>query len=81
MFDKFFLTGQNLFVFYEGITAARITLNNEKIGMLYRNLIISLIRRGTGLSRFQGITYGLWVKRCYTDTLRGQEFYTETIYT
>ena len=25
--------------------------------------------------------YGLWVKGCYTDTLRGQEFYTETIYT
>jgi len=40
-----------------------------------------LIKRKTGLSRFQGITYGLWAKGCYTDTHRGQVFYTETIYT
>ncbi len=31
--------------------------------------------------RFQGITYGLWAKGCYTDTRGGKEFYTETIYT
>ena len=29
--------------------------------------------------RFQGITYGLWVKGCYTEARRGKEFYTETI--
>jgi hypothetical protein len=33
------------------------------------------------VSRFQGITYGLWAKGCYTDTRRDKEFYTETIYT
>ena len=33
------------------------------------------------VSRFQGITYGLWAKGCYTDTRRGQEFYAETVYT
>jgi len=33
------------------------------------------------VSRFQGISYGLWAKGCYTDTRRGKEFYTETIYT
>jgi len=44
-------------------------------------IIRGLIRRRTGLSRFQKITYGLWVKECYTDTRIGQEFYTETIYT
>ncbi len=32
------------------------------------------------VSRFQGITYGLWAKGCYTEARRGQEFYTETIY-
>jgi hypothetical protein len=31
------LTGQNLFVFYEGTTAAGIPLNDEKFGMLYGN--------------------------------------------
>ncbi len=30
-----FLTDQNFFVFYMGTTAAGITLNNEKFGMLY----------------------------------------------
>ena len=39
------------------------------------------IRRRTGLSRFQGITYGLRAKGCYTDTQRGPASYTETIYT
>ena len=33
------------------------------------------------VSRFQGITFGLWAKGCYTDTRRGLESYTETIYT
>ncbi len=33
------------------------------------------------VSRFQGIAYGLWAKGCYTEARRGQEFYTETIYT
>jgi hypothetical protein len=33
------------------------------------------------VSRFEGITYGLWAKGCYTDTRRGKEFYTKTIYT
>jgi len=68
-------------VFFEGTAAAGITLNDEKFGMLYGNQIRDLIRRRTGLSRFQGITYGLWAKGCYTDTRRGKEFYTETIYT
>ncbi len=45
--------------------------------MLYGNHIRSLIIRRTGLSRFQGITYGLWAKGCYTDTRRGLESYTE----
>ena len=50
-------------------------------GMFCGNHIRDLIRRRTGLSRFQGITYGLWAKGCYTDTRIGKEFYTETIYT
>ncbi len=29
----------------------------------------------------KGITYGLWAKGCYTDTQKGLESYTETIYT
>ena len=33
------------------------------------------------VSRFQGITYGLWAKWCYTHTRRGQEFCRESIYT
>ena len=49
--------------------------------MLYGHHIRGLIRRRTGPSRFQGITYGLWAKGCYTETRRGQESYTETIYT
>ena len=56
-------------------------MNDERLGMLYGNHIRSLIRRGTGLSRFQGITYGLRAKGCYTDTQRGPASYTETIYT
>jgi len=39
LFVKSFLTGQNSFVFYEGIVAAGITLNDEKFGMLYGNHI------------------------------------------
>ncbi len=70
-----------MFVFYEGTTAAGIPLNDEKFGVLYENYIRGLIRRRTGLSPFQGIAYGLWAKECYTDTRRGKEFYTETIYT
>ena len=31
--------------------------------------------------RFQGITYGLRAKGCYTEARRGKEFYTENIYT
>jgi len=33
------------------------------------------------VSCFQGITYGLWAKGCYTETRRGKEFYMEDIYT
>ncbi len=29
------------------------------------------------VSRFQGITYGLWAKGCYTEARRGKEFYRE----
>ena len=67
-------------MFFEGTEAARISLNDEKLGMLCGNHIRDLIRRRTGVSRFQGITYGLRAKGCYTDTRRGQEFCTETIY-
>jgi len=74
-----FLTNQDLFVFYEGTTAAGITLNDEKFGMLCGNYIRGLIRRRTGLSRFQGITYRLWAKGCYNEARRSQEFYTETM--
>ena len=70
LFVNSFLTDQNLFVFYEGITAAGIPLNDEKVGMLYGNHIRGLIKRRTDLSPFQGITYGLWAKGCYTDTQR-----------
>jgi hypothetical protein len=70
-----------MFVFYESITVAGITLNGEKFGMLYGNHIRDLIRRRAGLIRFQGITYGLWAKGCHTEARRGKEFYTETIYT
>ena len=79
LFVNSFLTDQNLFVFYEGTTAAGIPLNDEKFGMLYGNHIRGLIRRRTGLSRFQGITYGLWAKGCYADARRVLESYTEII--
>jgi hypothetical protein len=49
--------------------------------MLYENHIRPTIRRRTGLIRFQGITYGLRAKGCYTDSQRGPASYTETIYT
>ena len=62
-------------------TAAGIPLNKKNFWMLYGNHIRSLIRRRTGLSRFQEITHGLWAKGYYTDTQRCKEFYTETIYT
>jgi hypothetical protein len=62
-----------------GTTASGITLNNEKFGMLYGNHIRTLIRRRTELSRFQEITYGLWVRGCYTEARRGKKFYTETV--
>jgi hypothetical protein len=75
------LTDKKIFVFYESTTAAGIPLNDEKFGMLYGNHIRGLIRRRTGLSRFQGIIYGLRAKGCYIDTNRGLESYTETIYT
>ncbi len=61
-------------------TAGGITLNDGKFGMLCGNDIRGLIRMRTGPSRFQGITYGLWAKGCYTEARRGKEFYTETIY-
>ena len=32
-----------------------------------------------GLNSFEGITYGLQTKECYTDTQRGLESYLETI--
>jgi len=35
----YFLTDQNLFVFYDGTTADGIALNDEKFGMLYGNHI------------------------------------------
>ncbi len=68
LFVIFCLTDYSWFVFYMGTTAAGIILNDEKFGMLYGNHIRCLIRRRNGLSRFQGITYGLWAKGCYTDT-------------
>ena len=68
-------------MFFEVTAAAGITLKDKKFGMLYGNHIRDLIRRRTDLSRFQGITYGLWAKGCYTEARRGKEFYTETIYT
>ena len=49
--------------------------------MLYGNHMGAPIRREIGLSRFQGVTYGLRAKGCYTDTQRGPASYTETIYT
>lgn len=49
--------------------------------MLYGNYIRPPPRRRISLSRFQGITYGLRAKGCYTDTQGGLESYAETIYT
>jgi len=49
--------------------------------MLYGNNTKPLMRSRTGLSPFQGITYGLWAKGCYTDTETDMGSYTETIYT
>jgi hypothetical protein len=46
----------------------RLPSNDERPGMLYGNHIRPLIRGKTGLSRFQGVTYGLRAKWCYTDT-------------
>ena len=45
LFVKSFLTGQNLFVFYEGTTAAGITLNDVKLGMLCGNHIYIVCSR------------------------------------
>ena len=59
----------------------RLPLNDERLGFLYGNHIRTLIKGQTGLSRVEGITYGLPVKGCYTDTQRGPASYTETIYT
>jgi len=56
------------------------TTESALFGFLYANLIRPLIKRRTGLSLFQGITYGFGVKECYTYARRGKEFYTETIY-
>ena len=78
-FVNSFLTDKIFFVFYEGTTAAEIPLNDEKFGMLYGNNIKPLTKRKTGLNPFQGITYGLLAKECYTDTKRDLESYTETI--
>jgi hypothetical protein len=66
--------------FYGGATAAGVTLNDEKFGMLCGNHIRRPIRSRTGVSRFQEITYGLWAKGCYTGTRKGKESYMETIY-
>ena len=60
---------------------AGTALNDEKLGLLYGKHIRALIRRRTGLSPFQGVTYVLRSKGCYTEARRGKEFYTETIYT
>ena len=46
----------------------RQLLNDERLGFLYGNHIRTLIKGKTGLSRVQGIIYGLHAKGCYTDT-------------
>ena len=68
-------------MFFEGTAAARIPLNNEKFGMLYGNDIRGLIRRRSGLSPFQGVSYGLRAKGCYADSRALVGSYLETIYT
>ena len=57
----------------------RLLLNDERLGFLYGNHIRALIKGEAGLSRAQGIIYGLHVKGCYTDTQRDPASYTETI--
>ena len=49
--------------------------------MNFAEVLRTLIKGRTGLSHFQGTTYGLRAKGCYTDTQRGPASYTETIYT
>ena len=78
---NFNLDTSEYFVFFEGTAAVRISLNEEKFGMLYGNHIRGLIRRRIGLSRFQGITYELWAKGCYADSRALVGSYLETIYT
>ena len=58
-----------------------MSMNKKNFGMLHGNHIRFQIRRRTGLSRFQEITYGLWVKGCNTDAQRGPASHMETIYT
>jgi len=58
-----------------------ISLNKKNFGMLHGHHIRFQIGRRTGLSRFQEITYGLWVKDCNTDAQRGLASHMETIYT
>jgi len=77
----FRLTYQNIFVFYEGTTAAGIPLNDEKFGILYGNHIRRLIRKRSVVTIFTKGAYVLNKKVSYADSRALVGSYLETIYT
>ncbi len=77
----FCLTGGNFVVFCEGTVAVRITLKNEKLGMLYGNHIRRLIRKQIVVSVSRRGAYVLNKKGCYADSRALVGSYLETIYT
>ena len=52
-------------------------LTDPAVGVLSGNPIRRRIKMETGINSFEGITYGLQAKECYTDTQRGVESYLE----
>jgi hypothetical protein len=64
-----------------GTTAAGITLNDEKFGMLYGNHIRRLIRKRNVVTVFMKGAYVLNKKVSYADSRVLVDSYLETIYT
>ena len=79
MIRNFLFDRPDFFVFYEGTTAAGITLNNEKFGMLYGNHIKRLIRKRIVVSVTRKGAYVLSKNACYADSETVTGSYTETI--
>ncbi len=59
----------DFFVFFEGTATGGITLNYYGALGGRGRLELSMVSPEL-VSRFQGITYGLWAKGCYTETIQ-----------